>query len=247
MAEGRPMRVLANSATVIDALAERGDLTPAEIAEMTGLPRPSVYRFLDGLRTIGLATSTTEGRTRLSAKWLHLSDAARAAMTEWDGARTVLDELAEETGQTVFLSVPRGDVALCVDWAPGRGIGVVVLAPGRSLPLYAGAAGRLLLAGSGRLEDYLSAGPPRRPLTPYTLVEAQALRADVARTLENGSTLSLDDATVGVGAVAVPVRDGAGRPLGALSVAGRSADFRTRAEEFTAAAARAAGRLPVGS
>lgn len=231
------MRVLANSATVIDALAERGDLSPAEIAEMTGLPRPSVYRFLDGLRTVGLATSTAEGRTRLSAKWLLLSDTARAAMSEWDGAREVLDELAEETGQTVFLSVPRGDLALCIDWAPGRGIGIVVLAPGRTLPLYAGAAGRLLLAESGRLEDYLSGGPPRRPLTPYTLVEAQSLRDDVARTCEQGYTLSLDDATIGVGAVAVPAGDGA------LSVAGRSADFRMRAEEFTAAARRAADRL----
>lgn len=243
MAEARPMRVLANSATVIAALAERGDLTPTEIAEMTGLPRPSVYRFLDGLRAIGLATSTHDGRTRLSAKWLHLSDAARAAMSEWAGTRAVLDELAEETGQTVFLSVPRGDVALCIDWAPGRGMGVLTLAPGRWLPLYAGAAGRLLLAEPGRLEDYLADGPPRRPLTPYTMVEAQALRADAARTRTSGFTLSLDDATVGIGAIAVPVRDGEGRLLGALSVAGRSADFRSRSEEFTAAATRATGRL----
>lgn len=237
------MRVLANSATVIAALAERGDLTPAEIAAMTGLPRPSVYRFLDGLRAIGLATSTTDGRTRLSAKWLHLSDAARAAMTEWDGTRAVLDEVAEETEQTVFLSVPRGDEALCIDWAPGRGIGVLILAPGRTLPLYAGAAGRLLLAESGRLETYLADGPPRRPLTPYSLVEAEALREDAARTLETGCTLSLDDATVGIGAVAVPVRDDQGTTLGALSIAGRSADFRSRSDEFAAAATEAAGRL----
>lgn len=232
MAERRPMRVLANSMAVIEALAERGDLSPAEIAEATGLPRPSVYRFVDGLRAIDLVSITPEHRTRLGVRWLHLADAARAAMTEWSRARTVLDDLAEETEQTIFLTVPRGDEAVCIDWAPGRGLGVLTLAPGRTLPFYAGAAGRMLLAHSGRLEEYLADGPPRRPLTPYTLIEAEALRIDVARTLARGSTLSLDDATVGIGALALPVRDPGGAVHGCLSLAGRSADFRSREDEF---------------
>lgn len=247
MTERRPMRVLVNSMLVIEALAERGTLSPAELAEATGLPRPSAYRFIDGLRAIGLATVTEENRARLSVKWLHLADAARAAMSEWSHARPVLDALAAETEQTVFLTVPRGDEAVCIDWAPGRGLGVLTLAPGRALPLYAGGAGRLLLAHSGRLEEYLADGPPRRPLTTYTIVEAEALRADVARTLEQGSTLSLDDATVGIGALALPVHDGEGAVIGCLSLAGRSADFRTRSQRFARAGERAVQALESGA
>jgi DNA-binding IclR family transcriptional regulator len=247
MPERRPMRVLANSMTVIEALAERGDLSPAELAEATGLPRPSVYRLIDGLRAVDLASTTEDHRARLSVKWLHLADAARDAMSEWSSARPVLGALAAETEQTVFLTVPRGDEAVCIDWVPGRGLGVLTLAPGRALPLYAGGAGRLLLAHSGRLEEYLADGPPRRPLTPYTIVEADALRADAERTLEQGHTLSLDDATVGIGALALPVRDASGTVHGCLSLAGRSADYRSRARELVQAAERAVDALESGS
>lgn len=248
MAERKPMRVLANSMAVIEALAEQGDLTPAEIAGATGLPRPSVYRFLDGLRAVGLATTTEENRARLSVQWLHLADAARAAMTEWSGARSVLDDLADRTEQTVFLTVPRGDAAVCIDWAPGRGIGVLILSPGRSLPLYAGGAGRLTLAYSDteRIDAYLESGPRRRPMTAHTIVDAAALRADVARTRERGYTLSLDDATIGIGAIAVPIL-GDGALLGCLSIAGRSAEIRAREAEFVAVARRAADVLERGT
>lgn len=240
------MRVLANSKAVVEALAERGDLSPAELAEATGLPRPSVYRFLDGLRAVGMATTTDEHRARLSVKWLHLADAARAAMTEWASARRVLDDLADRTEQTVFLTVPRGDEAVCIDWAPGRGIGVLTLAPGRSLPLYAGGAGRLVLAYARDVDEYLEHGPERRPLTTETITDAAALRADVARTRDLGYTLSLDDATIGIGALAFPVLAGDDTLLGCLSVAGRSVDVLERRDEFVEAARGAVAELTNG-
>lgn len=247
MAERKPMRVLANSMAVVEALAERGDLSPAELAEATGLPRPSVYRFIDGLRAVGMATTTDENRARLSVKWLHLADAARDAMTEWSGARRILDALAERTEQTAFLTVPRGDEAVCVDWAPGRGIGVLTLAPGRSLPLYAGGAGRLVLAYARDVDEYLADGPERRPLTSATIVDADALREDVERTRSQGYTLSLDDATIGIGALAFPVLGADGALLGCLSVAGRSVDVRERQQEFTDAARAAVAELTSGA
>lgn len=237
------MRVLANSQSVIEALAERGDLSPAELAEATGLPRPSVYRFIDGLKAVGMATTTSDNRARLSVKWLHLADAARAAMTEWSSARAVLDDLADRTEQTVFLSVPRGDEAVCIDWAPGRGIGVLTLSPGRSLPLYAGGAGRLVLAYTADLDSYLADDAARRPLTTETITDADALRRDVQRTREQGHTLSLDDATIGIGAIALPVLDADGTLLGCLSVAGRSVDIAERRDEFLDAARAAVAVL----
>jgi len=247
VAERKPMRVLANSMAVVEALAERGDLSPAELAEATGLPRPSVYRFIDGLKAVGMATTTDENRARLSVKWLHLADAARDAMTEWSAARQVLDALAEATEQTVFLTVPRGDEAVCIDWAPGRGIGVLTLAPGRSLPLYAGGAGRLVLAYARDVEEYLTDGPDRRPLTSQTIVDADALRHDVTTTRSKGYTLSLDDATIGIGALAFPVLGTGGELLGCLSIAGRSVDVRERTDEFVAAAQGAVAELQRGA
>jgi len=243
MPERKPIKVLANAMAVIDALAERGDLSPAEIAQLTGLPRPSVYRLIDGLRVIGLIASTDVSFARLSVKWLHLADAARASMSEWTGARAELDLLSAETEQTVFLAVPRGGEVVCIDQSLGRGVGMLILSPGRSLPLYAGGVGRLALAHVADLDRYLSEGPPRQRITPRTLTGAGELREDVERTRSQGYALSLDDVTVGIGAVAVPVLAPDGALLGCLSVAGRAAEISAQTDAFVAAARSTAARL----
>lgn len=243
MTERKPIKVLANSMAIIDALAERGDLSPADLAHLTGLPRPSVYRLIDGLRVVGLVRSTDASAASLSVKWLHLADATLASMSEWAGARTELDRLSAETEQTVFLAVPRRDDVVCIDQSLGRGVGMLILSPGHSLPLYGGGVGRLALAHLADLDRYLSSGPPRQRITPYTLTDAAALREDAERTRARGFALSRDDVTVGIGAVAVPVLAPDGSLLGCLSVAGRSAEISDQAEAFVTAARGVASRL----
>ena len=44
-------------------------------------------------------------------------------MSEWAGARAVLDDLAGSTRQTVFLSVPRRERSICIDCHKVGGVG----------------------------------------------------------------------------------------------------------------------------
>lgn len=243
MATVKPIRVLANARTLIDLLADIGPLSIAEIADQTDIPRPSVYRLIDGLEAISLVESLPDARVQCSRRWLHLADASLAGMVEWRDAPRVLDGLVEHTGQTAFLSVPRANGAVCVGWAQGRGIGVLVLRPGRSLPYHAGAAGRALLAfGHEDVEGLLGQAPFAR-LTPYTLTTAEELRADVANTRERGYSVSDQDVTVGIGAVGVPVTDAAGRVRGSLSIGGLADEITARTEPFAAALLAAADDL----
>jgi IclR family transcriptional regulator, acetate operon repressor len=229
------MGILQKASDVVDLLSERGPLTPADIAEQIGMPRPSVYRLIDALNQSRLTVAVADSRVRVSERWLRLADASRAALHEWSAARSILDQLRDDTGQTTFLTVPRGDHALCVDWAQGRGINVLILKPGRSLPLYAGAAGRATLAfRDGDLSSYLRSAP-FRPLTRQTLTSAAQLRRDVKLTRERGFTVSDEDVTVGIGALGVPIRDQAGRLQGALSLGGLAEDVRERQTQFVAA------------
>lgn len=234
MSAARAPRVLTNAVVVVDYLASHPASTAHEISEGTGLPRTNVYRLVDGLVESGLALLLDERRAVLSRRWLHLADAAREGMTEWAGSRSILDSIAENTGQTAYLIVPRGDRAVCVAWAPGRGIGVLETKPGRSLPLYAGAAGRLALAYAVDDLDAYLAGAPFAPLTPRTLVEADDLRADVALTRETGYVESDEDATIGIVSLGVPILDAHGTYLGSVSVGGLRADVMRRREELLA-------------
>ena len=211
-------------------LAERGALVPAEIAEYVDTPRSSVYRLGDALRDAAHDRAGPDAHLRLSLRWLRLADAARAGMSEWDGARKVLDELAGATRQTVFLSVPRANESICIDWARGEAINVLLLKPGRSLPLYAGAAGRVTLAfGQDDPEAYL-AKAPFEAYTDRTLTTAAKLRKDIALTRKQGYVVSDGDVTDGIGALGAPLFwTTAGVFAGALSIAGLAEELNRTA------------------
>jgi IclR family transcriptional regulator, acetate operon repressor len=243
--EPRPMGILQRSSKLVQLLAERGPLSMSDAAEQIGMPRPSLYRLSDALTQARLVEPTADGRLRVSLHWLRLADAARAGMTEWSGARMVLDDLASSTGQTVYLSVPRADQAVCIDWSRGRGVSVLALKPGRTLPLYAGAAGRVTLAFRPQpLEEYLQ-GAPFPPFTEHTLTRASELRDDVAATRSRGYSVSDEDVTPGIGALGVPLTN-VGVFQGALSIAGLAEELRAERDAFTAALLASATQLSAG-
>jgi IclR family transcriptional regulator, acetate operon repressor len=227
MSVARPMGILQKLSTVVDLLASHGPLTPAEIAEHSGIPRASVYRLLDALAAIGLTEALPTSQARLSLRWLRLADAASTSMSEWSGADDILRELARNTGLTTYLCVPRPSEAVCIRWAQGSGIGVLVLRPGRSLPLHAGAAGRLCLAYRVDVENYLALAP-FPAFTQNTLVSAAALSEDIAATRARGYSISDEDVTEGVGALGAAVRAPNGRLAGAVSLAGLVEDIRSQ-------------------
>ena len=233
MSVERPMAILQRSADLVQLLADHGSLTPAEIAAYVDTPRSSLYRLGDALRDAGLAELLPGSRIKLGLRWLRLADAARAGMSEWARAREVIDDLAASTQQTVFLSVPRGEEAICIDWARGEAINVLLLKPGRSLPLYAGAEGRVTLAfGHPAPEDYI-ARAPFPPFTDRTLTTAAQLAEDIKSTRSQGYVVSDDDVTEGIGAIGASLFwTTAGRFAGALSLAGLAEEFTDRREEL---------------
>jgi DNA-binding IclR family transcriptional regulator len=242
MNETRPMGILQKSSAVVDLLASHGPLSPAEIAERTGTPRASVYRLLDALTAIGLTEALPTSQAKLSLRWLRLADAASLSMSEWAGADEILHDLARHTGQTTFLSVPRPSEAVCIRWAQGSAIGVLILRPGRSLPLYAGAAGRLCLAYRVDVEDYL-AQAPFPAFTPHTLVSAAALRQDIAATRTRGYSISDEDVTEGIGALGAAVVAPNGQLAGAISLAGLAEDIQSQQEALVEELHKAATAL----
>lgn len=235
-------RTLTNAQVVIEALAAHGAMTPAELAHETAVARSSVYRLVEGLVAVGLVDALPDSRVQLAHRWLHLADAVVPSMREWDGSSIVLDELAAQTNQTAYLSVLRGDHAVCINWAQGRGIDLLILKPGHTLPLYAGGAGRNILAHTPALIDRVLGSTELTAFTTHTLVDAAALRADIAATLRTGYTLSHEDVTVGIGAIGVAVgRDE--QYLGCLSVGGLIHDIKADQDALIARLRAAADRL----
>lgn len=232
-------KVLANADAVIQLLAQDGALNHAEIADRTGIPRPSVYRLVDGLAAISLVEPRTDGTIGLGPRCLQLADAARATMREWEGADRTLLDLASQTHLTAYLSVRSGDEAMCVEWAQGRDFAILLLRPGRTLPLHAPVEGRVLLAYATDIHDYVRSDALTSPTTP----DVETLVGELDRIRDRGYAETAGEVTVGVGALAVPVRDPSGTVVACVSVAGFVPAVRSNRDTYLASLKTAAQRL----
>ena len=126
--------------------AERSSLTARELAAATGIALPSVYRYITLLRETGLLAGDERGSYRLSARLIGLARAAEAAEPIIDVADPVMEDLAEQTRETVILVRLIGRSAVCVHRVQSAQQLRISFEPGQSLPLDRGASARLLLA-----------------------------------------------------------------------------------------------------
>jgi DNA-binding IclR family transcriptional regulator len=240
----KPLRLLGNARRLMDAIAEEGPLTTAQLAEALEMPRSTVFRLAEGLAAVDFVTIRPNGAVDLASRWLYLADVACDARAEWRVARRILHELAETTECTSVLSVYQDGVPLCLDWVPGKANEVLQAKPGRSLPLHAGAEGRAILSGlSDRDLDEELARAPFQAFTPSTMVSADELRGDVSRSRRQGYTVSLEDVLQGIGSIGVLVKDPERGQLGSISVANVSDEILRRSDELGQMLVRAAREL----
>lgn len=214
--------VLAKAAAVLDCLREGGELTATQVAQRLGEPRPTIYRFLGNLRDLGFVDpGERRGSYRLGLKLLRLGTSVTARLSERRAAEPVMERINEQTGETVFLCVRRGNQAVCIERKEGARVAVLAMKLGSSLPLHVGAAPRALLAFEPQesWENYL-ANADLESFTPNTPVSAEDVTRELQKVRETGLSVSDEDVTIGIAAVGAPIFDHRGNACAALSVAG---------------------------
>jgi DNA-binding IclR family transcriptional regulator len=216
------VQVLGKAASLLDALAERHELTVAELAELTREPRSTVYRLLASLQHLDMIERGSErGTYRLGLQLFRLGAAVTARFDERQAALPVMERIHEQTGETVFLCIRRGLEAVCIERIDGRRVQSLALRLGGSLPLHAGAAPRALLAHEPRAfwETYVSNGT-LQALTPKTPATRERLFPTLHEVRKKGYSVSDEDVTIGIAAVGAPIFGHQGRVRAALSISG---------------------------
>lgn len=179
-------------------------LTARDLAERTGIPLPSMYRYIALLRETGLLIGDERGFYHLSARLIALARAAEAAESIIEIADPVMRDLAMECGETVILVRLIARSAVCVHRVESTHHLRATFEPGQPLPLERGASGRVLLAGL----------PPhvrRDYLAPFAQADPQGtarLEEAVARTAARGWAVSEQEIDRGVWAASAAVTDG---------------------------------------
>jgi DNA-binding IclR family transcriptional regulator len=136
-------------------------------------------------------------------------------------AQHVLAAIADATGATAFLGVVHDDAALCIGRVDGdEVIRLRAWSVGGRMPLGAGAGPRVLLAHlPPEQRARLLRAPPPETAAPGMANPAElATRLDAIRA--RGWELAIDEGAEGIASLGVPVRDGAGHVIAAISISG---------------------------
>jgi IclR family transcriptional regulator, acetate operon repressor len=177
------------------------------LALATGLATPTTHHLLGTLVAKGLLSRDAEARYLLGPEVAVLADAFHQQHPVPEHLLIPLRQLADTTGETTYLGAWRQGNIQTLAMAEGNlPVRVSVPSAGRYRDAHARAAGKVLLAyaADGLRDAYLLANP-LRALTPRTIVDADALEAELRRVRKAGYAVEEEEFLPGVGCISVPV------------------------------------------
>lgn len=192
--------------------------TLTEVAQATELTRATARRFLLTLVDLGYV-GTDGSRYWLTPRVLELGYAYLSSLTLPELAQPHLERLSAEVRESSSVSVLDGDDVVYIARVATSRIMAVSITVGTRFPAYATSMGRVLLAGldDDAVAARLAQATPE-PLTPKTLTDPQALRAEIARVRGQGWALVDQELEMGLRSVAAPICDRAGRVVAAVNL-----------------------------
>ncbi len=195
-----------------------------EIAELSGLSKPTAHRMLATL--VEAALLRFDERDQTYSLGFRLFEMAHLVWDRFDlrsAAEPELERLRDLADETVRLSILNGDDVLYVDQREaaqpvriGNGVG------GRAAA-HASGAGKAMLAHLDPLvrEQVLNRLTLTR-FTPNTITDRAALASHLDLTKARGYALSFDEQHIGVSSIACAITDHRGRTIGAVAIIGPS-------------------------
>ncbi len=204
------------------------ELTLSQISRQLGLPKSTALNLIRTLEANGYLLHLANSQTyQLGYKVMGLSYNLRASMPIIQYATPFLEELQVKTGENIYLtSHVNGQVLYMEGVYPSIRIGNYSVA-GKLLPLHCTGCGKAMMAylPEEELEEVIRQwGLPK--ITQNTISTREHLEEELALTRKRGYALDLEEETLGVKCVAMPIRDSVGYPTGAISISGTVMSMR---------------------
>jgi IclR family transcriptional regulator, acetate operon repressor len=203
--------------------AERPVQGVSEIASALNLNRTTVHRLLATLESCGaVRRDPITHRYTISAGVLQFANVFHQTSNVRDVAHPAMVRLRDLTGHTAALHLHEGFERVTVAQVESnQDLRMTYRDLGVPQPLHLGAPGKAILANLPRneIEEYFR----HRDLIAFTdnsITEPDLLRAELAKIVEDGISISREERRPGVVSVAAPVFDASGHVIGAMNVCG---------------------------
>lgn len=196
------------------------ELGVAELARRLGLGTSTVHRLLATLADERLLERGPGGTYRLGLAVHELGASVAPHVGLHEAAMPAMAGLRHATGETVQLAVLDGMDSVYVERLESPYTVRIFARVGTRLPATTTSTGKVLLAAlpPAELDARLADWTPERP-TPHSITDPATLRRRLREIAERGWADNREESRLGVVSVGAPIRDGAGEPVAAVSVA----------------------------
>ena len=203
-------------------LSNPGGLSLDELSLRTGLHRATTYRILMNLVQEGFVERDHSTTYKLGPLCIQLGGASLRGLSWKDIAEPIMNEITEQTQESVYLWVRNRWEVVCIASSPSphaiQHYGYV----GQTFPLCAGESGRLIMAylSEEEAQSCLTDGLSTLPRFPGTITEEDALLKDLEGIRKKGYCVSkMEVSHDGVG-ISAPIKDYRGSIIAAISLVG---------------------------
>lgn len=238
------IRAVDRVVSILDLFQESRELTMSEVASATGLHQSTAFRYLGALTEHGWLVSQPSGAYRLGIQVFRLGQSVVADLDIRRAARSNMEALLREYGETVNCAIYQSDVLVVIESLESpsplrRGACV-----GEQDLLFSSGLGKSILANLPEEEILrLYGNSELKPLTKSTITSLSAMLEDLELTRIRGYSIDAEESELGLMCVACAIHDRHGFPRYALSVSGpteriQAALDRSLGESIASAAAQ---------
>lgn len=205
---------------VLQMIAEADQhLSAADLQEMSDLTRPTLHRILQVLEAEALIYQTPAKRYVLGPRLVSLAQKALGNVDVREVARPCLEQLRDDTGETVHLAIRSRDELIYIDKVESRETVRMASSIGAPVPFHSSAVGKAFLAGFDEATaGNMIAGLDMRMVTPFTTTSREKLSEIVAAARQQGYVYDDQENEAGIVCFGGVIRDAAGVPAASVSV-----------------------------
>ncbi len=221
----RKIVVLDRALRILEWLSTQGEpVGVSQISKELGIPKASVYRILQTLEDHQFIVQDPESELYgMGPAILRLSHDLELEPALLSLARSTLESLARQTGETANLGVIRGKKALVLS-SFTRSDTRISIDLGPVADFHCSSLGKALLLDKSPDEIRGLLGDDTLPAyTPNTLTSVDSLRNELRSIGEGGLTMDNEETEEGLVCFGAPIRDWRGRVVAAISVSGPKA------------------------
>ncbi len=240
-------KILEKGLKLLEELAQSANgKTALELANLLGIHKTSVYRYLNTLLEMGYIRTDGNGTYHLGNKILELGSHMLRRMPLRETAHPFLVKLSAETQKTVHLCVLDGTEVVYLDKVESQRSLPIISRIGSRAPAYCTGVGKALLSSlpTDQVLELLKKTPLIRR-TENTITDPMKLIEELKLTKERGYAIDDGEHEEGIKCFAAPIKGFGGEAIGAISATGLKREFNSSevANEITFMVKKIAGDI----